>query len=179
MYVLDFRVLSVDDSPLVGSKVLCVGVVSNGSNVEGVLTFKIKRDGVDASKKLIERIKNSKFHFSLILIHGVVLGGFNVIDLNSIFLNTGVPVICVFKSGRDREMLKAAEKIFGLKRRKLIEKAGVPKNFGKLRFYHAGLTEGEAKHFLSHLAESGFPWSLRLAHLIGSGVVLGESKGKI
>ncbi len=175
----NIRVLSIDDSPIKSKKVLCVGVVSNGLAVEGVLTFSILKDGVDSSKKIIQAVRNSRFRFSLILIHGVVLGGFNVVDLNWIFKKTGVPVICVFRKQPDRGMLKTAERAFGLRRRLLIEKAGKAKSFGKLMFYHSGLNEKQASNFLSSLVFEGFPWTLRLSHLIGSGLVFGESKGRI
>lgn len=175
----NFRILSIDDSPIKNKKVLCVGVVSNGPAVEGVLTFSILKDGVDSSKKIIQAVRNSRFRFSLILIHGIVLGGFNVVDLNLIFKKTGVPVICIFRKQPDRGMLKTVERVFGLRRRLLIEKAGSVKIFGKLRFYHAGLNEKQARNFLSVLTVDSFPWALRLAHLIGSGLVLGESKGRI
>jgi endonuclease V-like protein UPF0215 family len=173
------RILSIDDSPIKNKKVLCVGVASNGLSVEGVLTFSVLKDGVDSSKKIIQAVGKSRFRFSLILIHGVMLGGFNIVDLNLVFKKTGVPVVCVFKKKPYRGMLETVERLFGLKKRLLIERAGKLKVFNKLCFYHAGLNEKQARNFLSCLTVDSFPWSLRLAHLIGSGVVLGESKGRI
>ena len=100
-------------------------------------------------------------------------------DLNLVFQNIRVPVISVFRKKPGLGMLETVERIFGLRSRLLIEKSGVVKIFGNLTFYHVGFNEKQAGNVLSSLILNWFPWSLRLVHLIGNGVVLGESKGRI
>jgi uncharacterized protein len=70
----------------------------------------------------------------------------------------------------------------GLDRRlALLER--VPRAFGVgegLYLAHAGTSRTEAERLvLSCLAKSRLPEPLRVAHLIGQGLVLGESRGRV
>jgi endonuclease V-like protein UPF0215 family len=59
-----------------------------------------------------------------------------------------------------------------------VAAAGEYQAFGKIFFARAGLSGEEAREVLARSAgRSHLPEGLRLAHLIGQGLALGESKG--
>ncbi|MFH0972054.1 MAG: DUF99 family protein, partial [Candidatus Micrarchaeota archaeon] len=59
----DLRILAIDDSPFSKKrgKTECIGVLSNGGNVEGIINFQVGTDGEDAAEKIIKAIMGSRF----------------------------------------------------------------------------------------------------------------------
>ncbi|MBI5228553.1 DUF99 family protein [Candidatus Micrarchaeota archaeon] len=181
------RVLSIDDSPFKkvgGAKVLCIGVVSRGASdesVEGILSFHIKKDGLNSTDKLISTIRKSgRFgkQIRLILVHSVTLGGFNILDLKKVYKFLKIPVIAVTRKKADeKKVLSALKNLRDWKKRAaLLKNAGESFEFNRLHFHCAGISAADSRGFLKTF--KGYPWPLRLAHLIASGVVLGESRGR-
>ncbi len=82
------RTLGIDDAPSRRGErgnVLVVGAVYRGGHTfEGLLSTTVRRDGANATTKLIRMIRPSKFYRQLdaILLDGIALGGFNVVDLD-------------------------------------------------------------------------------------------------
>lgn len=62
---------------------LIVGAVFAGLRLEGVLSGRIRRDGANATRVLARLASTSKFapQLQLILLQGIALGGFNVVDI--------------------------------------------------------------------------------------------------
>lgn len=94
-----------DDAPFHRShrgNVKIVGAVFAGSRMDGVLTGHIRRDGANAAKNIAALIESSRFreHIRLILLQGVALGGFNVVDANFLHHYLGLPVLVVARIGR-------------------------------------------------------------------------------
>lgn len=80
------RVLGIDDAPFnkeQDQSVNLSGIICAGTRFEGMLWSEVIRDGLDATDCIIQMVKNSKFHQQLhiILIDGVAVAGFNIIDL--------------------------------------------------------------------------------------------------
>lgn len=177
------RVLGIDDSPFTkkSNDVLVVGVVWRDGVVEGVLSTRVRRDGMDSTEKLKRMVKDSKFHqqIRVIVTHGATLGGFNIIDLKELSRSLGVPVIAVTRRKPDMAKVEAALRNLSNWRRRaeVLRGAGKPLKCGRVYAQVAGMDEGEARRFL--LLFNGIPEPVRLAHLIGSGVVRGESHGKV
>src|SRR3989338_9540222 len=67
--------------------------------MDGLLSTKIQKDGDDSTEKLVPMINNSKFRSQIrcIMIDGIALGGFNVIDIKKLFQKTKIPVLCVIR----------------------------------------------------------------------------------
>ena len=177
------RVLGIDDSPFTkkDERVLVVGVVWRSGIVEGVLSTYVKRDGIDSTGKIEKMVKNSKFlpQIRLMVMHGLTLAGFNIVDINELSKRLSLPVIAVTrKRPRRKEVRNALGKFADYGRRwKLIESAGNAKKIGNVYVQLAGISGKDARSFISSF--EGVPEPVRLAHLIGSGIVRGESHGKV
>ena len=175
--------LGIDDSPFTekDESVLVVGVVWRSGVVEGVLSTHVKRDGLDSTKKLEGMIKKSKFRQQLrmIVMHGATLAGFNIVDIRKLSRSLALPVIAVTKrKPHARKVKNALRNLQDSERRgRLLESAGPVLKIGRLYAHLAGIGSEDAREFLS--AFGGMPEPVRLAHLIGSGIVRGESHGKV
>ncbi|NYZ75737.1 DUF99 family protein [Candidatus Micrarchaeota archaeon] len=177
------RVLGIDDSPFTrkDERVLVVGVVWRGGVVEGVLSTHVKRDGLDSTVKLEEMLKKSRFlrQIRIIVLHGATLAGFNIVDIRKLSEGVALPVLAVTKrKPRNRLVKKALKNLKDWERRwELVESAGQAFKFGRVYAQLAGIGREDARKFLSSFR--GMPEPVRLAHTIGSGIVRGESHGKV
>ena len=154
--------------------------------MDGLLSTKVERDGDDATVKIIEMINKSKFSSQLqaILLDGIAFGGFNVVNIQAIAQHTNIPVITIIRKYPDFEAIKATLKNLGMEKKyQLIELAGDPQhieiNKTKIWFQHAVCTKETAEEIIKIATIHGnVPEPLRIAHLIGQGIVDGESRGR-
>lgn len=181
----EIRVLGIDDAPFnKGNKeVLVIAAFFRGGQcLDGLLSTKVKVDGEDATAKLIEMINRSKFKKQLqaVFLDGIALGGFNVVDINCLSEKTSLPVIVVIRKFPNFERLeKTLKKLKMDKKYQLMLKAGQPRKTNHLFIQYAGLTLEKAANMVKVCATKSYlPEPLRVAHLIGAGMVTGESKGR-
>jgi len=183
----EIRVLGIDDSPFdkfKDKKVLVVGTIYRGGEfMDGLISTYAEVDGLDATEKIVEMIKKTKHRpqLQIIILKGVAVGGFNVINIQKLYKKTGMPVIVVMKDRPNFEDIEKALENFkdGRARMELIKKAGAIKKFGSLYVQHAGISGREVSELLKITCTHGkIPEPIRVAHLIASGVVLGESRGR-
>jgi len=182
----EIRVIGIDDSPFnkfKDEKVLVVGVVMRGGSwVDGILSTKVDVDGNDSTKKLVEMINKCKFKPQLqcIFLDGIAVGGFNVIDVRELNKKTNLPVIVVIRRMPDiANIKKTLIKIKKRQKIKLIQKAGNVVQVNDIFTQLTGIDFEQAKKILKIVCtRSLVPEPLRLAHLISSGVVSGESRGR-
>lgn len=186
----EIRVLGIDDSSFrfEDKEVIVVGVVMRGgSYLEGVIKTKAKVDGKDGTKVVIELIKNTRHRKQLKvgLIDGVCIGGFNVIDIEKVYEKTKLPIITITRNKPNKEKIEnALKKHFKdwKKRLEIINKG----NFIEIKTTHKpifikfiGLNEKEVKEIIKLTTIRGaLPEAIRIAHLIATAFVRGESKGK-
>ncbi|MEM2954652.1 MAG: DUF99 family protein [Candidatus Nanoarchaeia archaeon] len=197
MFKPQARILGVDDSPhLKGKtkKVLVVGVLFRGGEYLDYLTSTfVKLDGLDATKKLIKMISRCRAKESLqaIMLDGIALGGFNVIDIQEVYKKTKLPVLIITRKKPNFSAIRKALNHFkdGRKRWLIIQKAGSVKEFViknknlvkpiKIYYQCSGLTDREVQNLLKiSITHSAIPEPIRVAHIIGQGIVLGESRGR-
>ncbi len=174
IFLRDFRVAAIDDAPFSRKqkRVQCACVVSRGAFVEAVFSFSVRRDGFDATQKIISCLRSSRFTqgTKLLLLNGVALAGLNLVDLSVVSLSLGIPVIAVTDNKpRPGAMLSACARTSGAEKRiALLEKAGPVRELAlggkKLYLQFSGCSFKQAQSFL--LFFNGFPSPLRLAHLI-------------
>jgi len=186
----EVRLLGVDDAPFSrgDDSVLVVGAVfRGGSFMDGVLSTKVSVDGLDATDRISELVSGCRFKdLRVVLLDGLGFGGFNLVDAPELSEKTGLGVIAVVRRKPDyAEIKKALENLPDSERRwQIIEKAGEPVKVatkpGKHIFIQPhGITEEDAKEIIKLSAtRSLIPEPIRVAHLIGQGIVLGESRGK-
>ena len=182
----EIRVIGFDDSPFDKHKdirVKVIGVLYRGGNfLDGVLSFDVKKDGNDSTLQLIKAINKSKFKKQLraIFLDGIAFAGFNVIDISLLNEKTKIPVIVVIRRYPDFNKIKKTLKKLNMNEKiKLIENAGDVKKINDVYVQLKSIDLDDAKKMLKiTCTHSNIPDPVRVAHLIASGLVLGESKGK-
>ncbi|MBN2111892.1 DUF99 family protein [Candidatus Woesearchaeota archaeon] len=181
----EIRVLGVDDGPFDkfrDKECLVVGTLYRGGNYpDGILSAKVKVDGSDSTKALVSMVNRSKFKPQLqaIILDGIALGGFNVVDIESLNKKTGIPVIVVVRAYPDfDEIIRVLKKLKKHRQINLIEKAGKPVKAGKVWVQFKGTSFDRVKEIISITStRSHLPEPVRVAHLIASGIIKGESRG--
>jgi endonuclease V-like protein UPF0215 family len=205
------NVIGFDDGPFPREHrgdVLLVGVVCSGTRVDGIISGRIRRDGANATRVMVDLVRASQFgtHLQAIMLQGIAVGGFNVVDVHALSAALRVPVLVVTRRRPDMAAVRCAlfsdepvtrPRVAGAARKwKLIEQAGmmealVPsrrslrrapsgiKSTPKLWIQRAGLSVDEARKLVEDTTLHGnIPEPLRLAHLIAGGVTTGKSRGR-
>ena len=109
------RLLGIDDSPFTFTEKhsTVIGVVMRGGEyLEGVLSRQVTIDGSDATfvcKEMIENTRHKK-QLRAMMLDGIALGGFNVVDIQEIFVETGLPVITITRDEPNFKGIKQALK---------------------------------------------------------------------
>ncbi len=183
----EVRVLGIDDAPFdkfnpLEREVLVVGTLfRGGSFLDGLLSTKVEKDGSDATAKLVEMINNSKFkpQVQAILLDGIALGGFNVVNVSSLSEETGIPVVVVVRNMPDVERFIAALEKLGMREKaEMVRKMPKPVRINKVYAQLTNIPREQARELLRICSpRSHVPEAIRVAHLIASGIVLGESRG--
>lgn len=180
------RILGIDDAcfdKFKDKEVLVIGTIFRGGLwLDGLVSTYVKVDGDDSTAKLIEMINKCKFKPQLqcIMLDGIALGGFNVVDVLKLNKKTNIPIIVVMRDYPDIEkVIKILIKLRMDKKVDLIRKAGDVIKFDNIYVQLTGITESNAKMLLKlSCTRSHIPEPLRVAHIIGRGVVSGESRGR-
>lgn len=107
------RVLGIDDGPFTFQRKICAfaGVLLRlPSYVEGVAFGSVGVDGTDSTEKIADMLGQNRWANLLhaILIDGAALAGFNLVDIDRLYENTGVSVITVTADRPNMEAIKAA-----------------------------------------------------------------------
>lgn len=178
-----FCVLGIDDTPFQRRQtepVSIAGVLCHNTRFEGMIWSELDCDGDNATAVLIDKIQKSKFYpqLHLILLDGIALGGFNVVDLPRLSQALGLPCVALMRRYPDIEGIQKALKKAGFFEQKwpLFERAGEIHYSAPFYFQVMGMSPELIARVLPVLTDRGHvPEALRLAHLIGAAVKLGES----
>jgi hypothetical protein len=188
----EIRILGFDDGPFSSKskgKVPVVGVIYRGGKfMDGMLKTEIEIDGLDATSKLVKLINSSrhKEQLKVIMLDGITLGGFNLVDIKGLHKKTSLPVIVINRKHPNLKKVRSALKNFKAfnRRWRIVKNAGKIKSF-KLRgekeiFYQCkGIEDEEAEEIIRLSSTRSFiPEPLRIAHLIARAMVKGESFGR-
>ncbi len=183
------RVLGIDDSPFSfsDSKVTVIGVVMRVPNyVEGVMHSRLTIDGEDGNDVLTRMINSSRYkeQLRLVMLDGIAMGGFNVIDIKALNQATGLPIASVTRDPPDLAKIEAAlKRHFTDWERRLrtitqsplfqVQTAHKP-----LHVAAAGIEEKDIADVISSsIVRGALPEPIRIAHLIAGAIERGESKG--
>ncbi|SDL80585.1 hypothetical protein SAMN05661010_02614 [Modicisalibacter muralis] len=181
------HIVGFDDCPFARSHrgdVPVVGAVFSHARLEGVISGKVRRDGVNSTRVLTHLVSESKFaaHLQLVLLQGVALAGFNVVDVPRLHAALGIPVLVVARHAPQPGAMRRAllERIPGGARKwALVERLGPMEPLAGVHVQHMGLSREEAAAVLRDTAINGtIPEPLRTAHLIAGGIATGESSGR-
>jgi hypothetical protein len=187
----EIRILAWDDGPFEfrsKSKTILVGVVFRGGEfMDGLMKLEIDVDGDDAEEKIINIINKSKHkgQVRIMMLDGITFGGFNTVDIRNIYEKTKIPVIVVNRIRPDLEkFVDTIKKLPNSERRlKAVENAGefysVKIKNKSIYFQCHGIDINDAKEIIRLTStRSLIPEPLRIAHLIATGIILGESVGR-
>jgi endonuclease V-like protein UPF0215 family len=180
------RVIGFDDAPFArarGSLVPIVGVVCAGTRFEGMVRGSVRRDGWTATDEIVRLLDGGKFlpQLHLVLLDGIAFGGLAIVDLADLAQRLRRPCVAVMRRAPNLvAMERAIRKLPDAERRLArLRRAGTLHHHAPFVFQVAFPGEGDAAEIgpaLAHLTDRGHvPEALRLAHLVGSAWIKGES----
>lgn len=181
------NVIGFDDAPFPRNhqgQVKIVGAVFAEQRLDGVLVGTIEKDGVDAAEKLAALIQTSKFdqHIRLIMLQGITMGGFNVVDAFELHERLKRPILVVSRRAPNMDAIRQAlEKHLpgGRQRWSVMASLGAMESVGGVYVQRVGLTRAQAGTILAQWAiHSRIPEPLRCAHLIAGALVTGQSRNR-
>jgi endonuclease V-like protein UPF0215 family len=179
------HVIGFDDGPFERSHrgdVLLVGAVYAGTRLEGVLSGRVRRDGVNSTAVMARMVRASRFagHLQAVLLQGIAVAGFNVVDVEALHAELGLPVLVVARRPPDMAAIRAAllgRVPGGARKWRLIQRLGPMEPLAGVYVQRMGLSTAQAEALLRRLQVHGkIPEPLRTAHIIAGGVVQGESR---
>jgi endonuclease V-like protein UPF0215 family len=161
-------------------KTQLIGVVCQGIRMVNVSRTEIQIDGDNGTEKLIELVKQNEKHIQLILTHTIAFGGFNLINLNTIYHELNKPVIAVNDRKVEVDSVIKAITInfpntYKQKIKNIIDAGNLYhtqiKTAGGLSevYFHAkGISGNKVDSLLKKICiDSKLPECIRMAHLIG------------
>ncbi len=188
----EIRIVGFDDAPFVPNskgKTIVIGVVYRGGHfLDGILKTEVTIDGMDATRALIDRVNSTKHkgQMRVIMLNGITIGGFNLVDIKKLYNETDLAVIVITRKQPNLEKIKNALNKF----KDFKDRWTCVKNAGKIhslkmekdksiRYQFTGLTRIESEEIIKlSCTHSLIPEPLRVAHLIASALVKGESGGQ-
>lgn len=180
------NVIGVDDGPFDRAHrgdVPIVGAVMTRARLDGVLIDRVRRDGANATANVAAMIRCSPFreHLQAVLLNGIALGGFNVVDLSGLHEALGLPVLVVARRAPDMAAIERALRTRvpgGARKWALIERAGPMEPVEGVWVQRAGLSlEAAASLIRVSRVQGRIPEPLRVAHLVAGALVNGISRG--
>jgi endonuclease V-like protein UPF0215 family len=184
------RVLGIDDSPFkFGDRTsLVVGaLVRAPSYLEAVMRTYVEVDGEDSTDRLADMVLKSRYaeQIKLVIVDGIALAGFNVLDLDAFHERTGVPVATVTRDEPDMaEMEAALRKHFPDWERRLSLVTRLPlrpldTGHKPLQASVLGMDWEDLVRIVRMTTVRGaVPEPVRIAHLVSAAMVKGESRGR-
>jgi endonuclease V-like protein UPF0215 family len=142
------NVIGFDDGPFEREHrgdVVLVGAVCSRTRLDGVVAGVARRDGADATRRMIALVEASPFraHVRAAMVLGIAVGGFNVVDIHGLSRALDVPVLVVTRRPPDLDAVRRAlfsdapharPRVRGAERKwALIEAAGAVEPLGVSR----------------------------------------------
>jgi endonuclease V-like protein UPF0215 family len=175
------RVVAVDDGRFVRSDrraPLAAVVLSLPNYVEAVRLGTVEVDGRDATERIAALVESTGHLADLraVLLDGVVVGGFNVVDIDRLHLRLAWPIVTVTRRPPDRKRIDAAlRKWFPRDHRERARRIRahplfrVPTAGRPIYASVVGATRRDAIALVRRATVRGYwPEPLRLAHLVAS-----------
>ena len=181
----EIRVLGVDDGAHVfraKSRVPIVGVVFRGGSwLDGVMSTCVSVDGFEATEAISNMITSSPHYGQLrvIMLNGITLAGFNIVDIAKLNKSTGLPVIVVLRDKPDMARIKLAltklpkpeERLEAITNAGELSAIATKDKKTSVYIQTAGIIPEDAQKIITFTSTRGnIPEPLRVAHLIASGI---------
>ncbi|HEX9163300.1 MAG TPA: DUF99 family protein [Thermoanaerobaculia bacterium] len=153
-----------------------VGAVFAGGRLDGVVSGRVRRDGANSASVMAGMIFESRFveHLQLVMLQGIAVAGFNVVDVFELHAATDLPVLVVARKEPDLEAIRDTLTLRirgGSRKWRIIERLGPMERVGGVWVQRVGLTPGDAAAIVGRFAINGnYPEPLRVVHLLASGL---------
>lgn len=142
--------------------------------VDGVYFTGLTVGGLDATEKIVSLVRESgRRDVNVILTNGCIVSWFNIIDIERVYRDTGVPVICVSYEESEglekyiREYFPGDEERLSLYRRLGPREKMYLRRAGRYLYVrYAGLEREEARSVLEAFSLGGVPEPLRVAQAV-------------
>src|ERR1051325_775885 len=87
-----------------------VGTVYCGLRLDGVIRGHIRKDGLNATDRLARLLADSKYarQVQLVMLQGIALGGFNVVDIHELSDRLGIAVLVVVRRRPNLDSIREA-----------------------------------------------------------------------
>ena len=122
-------------------------------------------------------------YIQLILLQGITLAGFNVVDVFALNAFSGLPVLVVSRKMPDMAAIREAllsHMEHGQEKWAALERAGEMERMGEVFVQRVGISRDQARAVLDAFTVNGnIPEPLRTAHLIAGALVNGQSRGRV
>lgn len=181
------NVIGFDDAPFAHDHrgdVMLIGAVCSRTRLDGIVSGRVRRDGINSTETMIALIQGSQFaeHVRAVMMKGIAVAGFNVVDIHALSERLGVPVVVVTRRPPDFAAVHTAlrSRTPGAERKwRLIQRAGALERIGPLYVQRVGIDADATRELLRATTLHGnIPEALRLAHIIAGGVTTGRSRGR-
>ncbi|HWI14048.1 MAG TPA: DUF99 family protein [Burkholderiales bacterium] len=182
------HVVGFDDAPFERThrgNVPVIGAVYAGARLDGVLSGVVRRDGANATTVLAALVRDSRFsgHLQAVMLQGIALAGFNVVNIRALAAALGLPVVVVSRRRPDVDAIRRAllnHVPGGARKWSLIESAGAMEPVAGVWVQRAGIGASDTAALITRFAiHSRVPEPLRTAHLIAGGVGPGNSRQRV
>lgn len=177
------RAIGFDDAPFprrAHVHVPLVGVVCAGTRFEGMVLGRVIRDGASSTGEIVRLLRDGKFlpQVHVVLLDGIAFGGFNVVDLRALAEALERPCVAVMRKRPDLAAVERAIAALPGAKRKLaaLRRAGPIHHAAPFFFQVQGASPEDIARVLPTITDRGHvPECLRLAHVIGTALVTGQS----
>jgi endonuclease V-like protein UPF0215 family len=170
------NVIGFDDAPFLRThrgRVRLVATICARTRLDGVISGYVTRDGTDSTTRMTALVRNSPFAECVraVLLQGIAVAGFNVVDIHRLSKELLVPVLVVIRHKPNMDEVKTAllqHVPSGERKWRLIEQAGEPTPLDSVWVQRSGISLEDARALLRASTLVGnLPEPLRLAHIIG------------
>ncbi len=173
------HLVAIDDAPHKRgqTKTELFFVYCKGIYLERVTHAAITVDGEDATQIILDELNSNTADFTLILLHGVTVGGLNIVDIRHLYKTLDKPLLAITENPPKHDtILSAIDHLENPELRKnLVKKAGpffsflTPQGSVPVSYHACGVSEEVAKEFFTKFSlRSRLPEQLLIAHKIAS-----------
>jgi endonuclease V-like protein UPF0215 family len=182
------HVLGIDEGPFEKGQTepvpLVAALCEGASLLEAVARTEFRVDGDDATGFLVAWLSGLRAAPSLqcVALGGITLAGLGLVDVRALSEALRVPVLVVTRRPPDNARLRAALEAAGLAERFAIAERSPPatRTADGVYLAHAGSDAATALALLdASRGKAKLPEALRIAHLVATAVVRGESQGRV
>ena len=175
IYNVPFTTRTTEGNKIRKNKTSIIGAVTRGGDsLEGVMSTEITIDGSDSTDQIIKMINESRYKSQIqgIFLNGISIGGLNLINIQKVFRETGIPTIIIMRKPTSGKLTETLTKLNLTDKIPILESAGGIFHFRHTFYQVAGILPHKVEEMLNLTRTNSMtmPEPLRLAKIISSGI---------